>query len=232
MKAKAVTRDKFTKWMTAKEFLLSDLENKNFKVEKPENELLALREEIVAEEDGTAPTQKLAEDDEMADIPDSADDVDCNVCIADTMAFLEGLAVDDKIWDDSHLEPMKDVPYDPLDGVSKKLQAVLQSGRRNYSVKCNLRAMKKMKSNHLYFATDKLFNGYYQGFMATVLCENLHIIEAFPCREKRLYWLPSRYCKFCQVKAKYPTYADYKSLDRMYKTKDCSKMKHYVIKAV
>lgn len=188
--------------MTAREYLMKDLHKPTFKVEKAQSELLCMREDMAMENSLSVEEKYKAE-------------------IADTMEYLTSLTAVDEVTN----QPLgkREVFF------TAETKASLLQDRKAKHIKTNWRALKRMKLNHIFSFSDKILNGYYSGFLASILCSTeLHILDCFPCMEKRIYWIPSSKCKFCCDKEPYPIYDDYKSLLNIYK-KPRDSIRHYIV---
>ena len=63
----------------------------------------------------------------------------------------------------------------------------------------------------------KIRNGFYTGFMASILCENCEsILGCHPSPYKRVYWVSSARCKYCKSEAQTVSFEDLKYLNNLH----------------
>lgn len=78
--------------------------------------------------------------------------------------------------------------------------------------KCNIGAYNAMKNQWIQYFQMKLGNGYYNGNLAISRCSKCtFIIECFPCKEKRHYYVPASMCEICTKKEQMLTANQFKA---------------------
>lgn len=211
--------------MTAREYLLSDLQQPNFVVEKKKDELLAIREEMHAEIEkekthygATPPTQEYHPEDVKMTPPNLNEVPPDDKGIAETLKFLEDY-------------PEMMLPEVPVHvEYCERLEP--EQEHKMIAIKTNMRSYQRMKELYLQANMTKLKNHYYTGFFAILLCDNhvnQHVLDSFPCRVKKVFLLNADKCKYCKDKRLIATRKQLHSLMNLPKGNNCNIPKFYYI---
>ncbi len=219
---------KFGNWMTAREYLLSDLQKPKFKAEQPENELLAIREEMHAEIEeekthygatppfytpGTLECAATQDNEDVEMTPPDLNKLPEQTGLAETLKFLEECP-------DAMLPPI------PIERLETKQKDKL------IAVKTNMRSYHRMKELYIQANLTKLKNHYYSGFFAILCCDNhvdQHVLDSFPCRVKKVFLIGADKCKYCKCKGLVATPKEIQSLMNLPKGNNTNIPKFYYI---
>ena len=115
----------------------------------------------------------------------------------DKTEFLRGIMESDLEVDEKLFLPLNDLST--RDGIRYKFE---------------YKAIKKLKSISLSYYEIKLKNGFYTGFMATIICSKCRtILDSFPLWEKRLLYVSYEHCMYCTGPMFRPSIENYKFVE-------------------
>lgn len=84
------------------------------------------------------------------------------------------------------------------------------------SIRCNVATYYANKCKWLQYFAREINRGYYNGNLAFARCTYCaHVIDAFPCKEKRIYQMPKKECPFCDETWETFNNMDYNYFKRM-----------------
>jgi len=90
-----------------------------------------------------------------------------------------------------------------------------------------LKALVVNMRKYIEYYSSCLMNCFYTGFIGVVVCWDCSkVLDAFPCPQKRIYWMPSSNCGFCKGKIKMPGPLDLEYIKKLDYTKK-DKIFHY-----
>ena len=180
--------------------------SKNFTLKCPE--IIDITEEIPEQ------NQLMLDLNEPSHLSDSETNSDSEELCFDLTKFLSSITENDLEIEEKCFIPIAD-------------KEIKNSLRRH----CTNKAIKIMKARYLNYYKIKLENGFYSGFMGTIICENCRmILDAYPCREKRLYWVQKGNCPYCADALKVPSHEDYAYIEKMERCTKNKKMYQFNVK--
>ena len=106
-----------------------------------------------------------------------------------------------------HDDQLEATAFGPIKKISRLAQYFMcpvnfdefEENRRKKKMMFDVEAYKSNKELWIRINYSSIRNGYYIGFFASLVClECNNLIDGFPCKQKRVYWVSSKRCPYCK----------------------------------
>lgn len=175
-----------------------------------------------------------SEDDTAETLEDMA--IDLGEETRETLQYLETMSPQQ--FEDEFSAKRVNYLLKPLESGERTIKYLLkQHEKREYTaemlkaerkpIKTTLTAALQMKHNWIEFHSEQMFKCHYAGNLGIFRCEKCYFcIDCFPCKEKREYSLPEKWCPYCSKR--FSNIGSYTYFNNVACTHYCTK--NYIIK--
>lgn len=86
-------------------------------------------------------------------------------------------------------------------GLIPTAQVMFDYTKYNRAQLTNYKALRAIRLRNLYYYNSSCRNGYYRGFLSTVICQKCDaVLDCFPSKFKRIFLIPMSACPLCRGK--------------------------------